>query len=276
MANILYVSDLDGTLLRSSQRTSEYTNQIINEILAKGIPFSYATARSVCTAREVTQGIDAHFPVIAYNGVCLMDSKSCEILEAQYFGNDVYPLFTALFAAGIYPTVYAMIAGKERFSNLPSKSSRATLDFIATRNDMRKRTVTTEEELIAGNVFYITCIEESEKLEPFYQKYKDQFHCIYQKDIYSGEQWLEILPKCASKAGAVRTLKQKLGCDYVIAFGDGINDLEMFTLADEAYAVQNAVPELKAIASGIIGSNNEDGVAHWLEENVLSSLRLRD
>ena len=33
---------------------------------------------------------------------------------------------------------------------------------------------------------------------------------------------------------------------------------------DECYAVSNAVEELKAIATGVIGSNEEDGVAHWL------------
>ena len=52
-----------------------------------------------------------------------------------------------------------------------------------------------------------------------------------------------------------------------MAFGDGMNDIEMFELADEAYAVANAVPELKAIATGIIGSNDEDSVAKWLKEH---------
>ena len=40
----LYVSDLDGTLLNSSQTTSEYTNNVINALADKGVLFSYATA----------------------------------------------------------------------------------------------------------------------------------------------------------------------------------------------------------------------------------------
>ena len=52
-----------------------------------------------------------------------------------------------------------------------------------------------------------------------------------------------------------------------MVFGDGMNDLDLFEAADEAYAVENAVPELKAAATGIIGSNNDDGVAKWLSEN---------
>ena len=38
-------------------------------------------------------------------------------------------------------------------------------------------------------------------------------------------------------------------------------------MADEAYAVENAVPELKTLATGIIAGNNDDGVAKWLKEH---------
>ena len=55
--NTLYVSDLDGTLLRSNEITSEYTNSVINNLTDKGMIFSYATARSFITAKKVTEGV---------------------------------------------------------------------------------------------------------------------------------------------------------------------------------------------------------------------------
>ena len=55
-----------------------------------------------------------------------------------------------------------------------------------------------------------------------------------------------------------------------MVFGDGINDLEMFEVADECYAMSNAEPELKAAATKIIESNDNDGVARWLAENTLN------
>lgn len=76
------------------------------------------------------------------------------------------------------------------------------------------------------------------------------------------------MPKTASKANAIKQLKEQLGCDKMVVFGDGKNDIDMFELADEAYAVANAVEELKKIATGVIESNNDDGVAKWLEENA--------
>ena len=75
------------------------------------------------------------------------------------------------------------------------------------------------------------------------------------------------MPKAATKANAVLQLKEILGCKRVVCFGDAENDIPMFQIADECYAVANAVPALKAIATDVIGSNAEDGVAKWLLNN---------
>jgi hydroxymethylpyrimidine pyrophosphatase-like HAD family hydrolase len=63
-------------------------------------------------------------------------------------------------------------------------------------------------------------------------------------------------------------IKELYGFDKVICFGDGVNDIPMFEISDECYAVSNAVPELKEKAAGIIGSNENDGVAKWLLERM--------
>ena len=54
----------------------------------------------------------------------------------------------------------------------------------------------------------------------------------------------------------------------MVSFGDAINDIPMFQISDECYAMENAVDELKEIATGVIGSNNADGVVKWLMANV--------
>ena len=265
----LYVSDLDGTLLRSNETTSDYTNAAINRLTEQGMIFSYATARSLNTARKVTRGMNAKIPLIVYNGAFVRDNVTSEILLANYFGADIEPVLAELLARNIYPIVYAQIGGAEKFTYIPEKCSKGVLDFVATRHgDVRDNPVHTVNELLAGDRFYITCIDDPSKLEPLYEKYKDQFHCVYQKDIYSGEQWLEIMPLAASKSNAIRQLKALLGCEKLVVFGDGKNDIDMFELADESYAVSNACDELKAVATAVIGGNNEDGVAKWLEAHA--------
>lgn len=264
----LYVTDLDGTLLRSSEQTSEFTNKTINELVEKGMMFSYATARSYVTAHKVTKGLDARIPIIVHNGTFIRDNVTNELLLSNFFDQSIYSVLEELFAAGIYPIVYAMINSEEKFSFIEEKSSEAEMNFIASRpNDPRRRQVDGEKELTAGAIYYLTCIDEEEKLRPFYEKYKDKYYCVFQRDIYSGEQWLEFMPPKASKSAAALQLKKLLGCDKLVVFGDGMNDIDMFKAADECYAVANAVEPLKSIATDIIGSNNEDSVARWLLEN---------
>lgn len=77
------------------------------------------------------------------------------------------------------------------------------------------------------------------------------------------------MPAKASKANAIRKLKEIWGCSRIISFGDAVNDIPMFDISDECYAVENAVDELKAVATGIIGSNEEDGVAKWLLDHTI-------
>lgn len=266
----LYVSDLDGTLLRSDAKTSEYTNQVINRLTSEGILFSYATARSYLTATKATKGLNAKIPIITYNGAVILQNDTFDIIaQNAFYQNEKEEILNELLRRGIYPIVYAYKSGKEKFSYLVNKCNRATTEFLLTRKgDVRDTPVELDRALGFGDVFYFVCIDAYEKLEPLYMQFKEKYHCIFQKEIYSGEQWLEIVPQNVSKASAILQLKERLGIEYIVAFGDGKNDIEMFEIADESYAVENAVDELKAIATGIIESNDFDGVAKWLYKTL--------
>ena len=172
----LYVSDLDGTLLRSDARTSEYTNQMINQLTSDGMLFSYATARSYLTATKATKGLNAKIPIITYNGAVILQNDTLDIM------------LNGVPRRGIYPVVYAYISGKEKFSYLVNKCNRATAEFLSTRKgDIRDTPVEFDRALGFGDVFYFTCIDAYEKLEPLYIQFKEKYHCIFQKEIYSGE-----------------------------------------------------------------------------------------
>lgn len=264
----LYVSDLDGTLLQSSERTSQYTNETINALIERGMLFSYATARSYLTASKVTAGLRTDIPLVVYNGAALVDGGDGSPMLKNFFGAEIEEVLGDLFANGIYPIVYAYLEGREVFSYIPARCTPGMVTFLGSRKgDPRTHIAADEEELCQGEIFYLTCIDQKEKLEPLYEKYKDRFHCVFQTELYTREQWLEIMPLAASKSHAIEQLKKQLGCERLVVFGDGKNDMDMFEIADECYAVENAVPELKAMATAVIGSNDRDGVARWLEEH---------
>ena len=266
----LYVSDLDGTLLLSEQCLSPFTAEAINSLVKKGVNFTFATARSIVTAKKVILGLEVKIPMILHNGSFIVDSETEKRVVENIFDEEASAeVLRELLAADIHPIVYTLIDGEEKFLYLESRINSFTDEFIKTRwNDIRRRPAENEEEMYLGRRYYFTCIDEKEKLEPFYLKYKEKFHCIFQRDIYSGDWWLEFLPLTASKSAAVLQLKEMLGCDKVVCFGDAKNDIDMFRISDECYAVANACEELKAIATGVIGDNNSDSVAKWLLENA--------
>ncbi|MDE5741290.1 MAG: HAD hydrolase family protein, partial [Oscillospiraceae bacterium] len=80
MPKTLYVTDLDGTLLTSGQYVSRKTCEIINSLTERGLIFSYATARSLITAKKVTSGLSVNAPVIVNNGVFFFPAQAEETM----------------------------------------------------------------------------------------------------------------------------------------------------------------------------------------------------
>ena len=268
----LYVSDLDGTLLTSDVKISENSLNIINTLIDGGMFFTYATARSISSASIVAKGLSAKHPIIAYNGAFIIEPDTRRILAKEDFSRAQTEVVKDILCQNhISPLVYSFVEGKERVSWIPDKENDGKTHYIASRKgDKRLRPITTEDELYKGDVFYFTCIGEKEELEPIYMALKDNenYTCTFQPEIYREEYWLEIMPRKATKANAILKLKDLLGCESIVSFGDAINDIPMFQISDECYAVENAVEELKQMATAVIKSNNQDGVANWLKDNV--------
>ncbi len=268
--SVLYVSDLDSTLLRSDATLSDFTRDTLNKLTEKGLMFSYATARSAVTASAVTKGLSGDIPIIVYTGTFIVENGTHRILHSNFMTeNEVQAVKSAVEKFLLCPITYAYVDKKERFMYDPAVISESVRRFIRTREgDSRSMAVTGGfEGTLRGDIFYFTFMEQKEKLQPVYDFLKSKCNCLFQPDNYTDNWFLEVMPQKATKADSALKLKEILGADKLIAFGDGYNDIKLFEAADEAYAVGNAVEELRKIATGVIGTCDEDGVAHWLLEN---------
>lgn len=273
MGRTLYVSDLDGTLLNKQERINPKSIRIINDLVERGMTFTYATARSLSSASIVTQGLSAAIPVIVYNGAFILQPSTGEILSKESFQEEEMEwVEEVLDRFDICPLVYSFVEGAEKVSWITSRENEGIQRYIDSRKgDKRLRPVSAKEELYRGDMFYFTCIGEMDELRPVYDRFAEdtRFRCTFQQELYRPEYWCEIMPAKATKAEAIRKLKKMQGCDRVVSFGDAINDLPMFEISDECYAVENAVDELKAAADGVIAGNEGDGVAEWLLHNAV-------
>ena len=267
----LYVSDLDGTLLNSNGRISNYSVETINNLISKGIIFTYATARSLVSAAPVTKGLTKNLPLIIYNGTFIVNSETGKIIHKNVFNKNQIELVKEIMESNqVRPMVYALINDRERVTIINNDLNEGTKYYLKShQNDYRINLTDDYNSLYQGEIFYFTVIGEYKDLKPIYEKLKryDYYNITFQQEIYREEYWLEIMPQSASKASAILKLKNILKCDEVISFGDAINDLPMFAISDQCYAVSNAVEKLKHCATDIILSNDEDGVARWLNEH---------
>lgn len=272
----LYVSDLDGTLLNRQSRLSPDTIATLNRLIGAGLPFTYATARSVHSARIAAQGLQIKLPVIVYNGAFLQDAQTGRVLSCVSFSQaELAALIGHLSRFPVSALTYALENGAERVRWLPERENEGVRYYLDCRKgDERFRPAEAAPSLYRGEVFYITCIGGREALLPLYDAVREdsRFCVTFQQELYREEYWLEIMPAEATKAHGIRKLCALQGFDRVVSFGDAVNDLRMFLISDECYAVKNAVPELKAAATGVIQSNEADGVAKWLEANWIKNL----
>ncbi|MFU8876033.1 HAD family hydrolase [Micromonospora sp. SL4-19] len=269
----LFVSDLDFTLLRRDATLSPRTIDTINRLVAEGMLFTYATARSFSSSRAVTRELRLTLPVITYGGTVTADPDSGEPLRVDFMEAAVVStILSAAREVGVEPVVFAMEAGRDRIRWHPGRPSAGVQSFVTRREgDPRLLPLDGWDELDPASVFYATLIAERERLAELRVALAEVLagaaHFL-SVDGYTREHWLEIHAAGGTKALAARRLADELRTGRMIAFGDNVNDVPLFGVADESCAVANAVPELRALATRTIPSNDEDGVARWLEECV--------
>ena len=268
-AAALYVSDLDFTLLRSDATLSARTVSVINGLIAAGVPFTYATARSYLSSRRVTSDLDLALPVVTYGGTVIADPHDGAPLHVEGMpGVVVSAILDAAIDAGLEPIVYAMEGGRDRVRWHEGSVSSGVRWYVAHREgDPRLAPLRSWDDVDPASIFYITLIGTRERLEALRDGLGGALaECAHflSLDGYMNEHWLEIHAGSGTKAQAVRRLAGSLGAERVVAFGDNHNDRPLFEVADETCAVANAVPELRALATHVIGANDADGVAEWL------------
>jgi Cof subfamily protein (haloacid dehalogenase superfamily) len=252
MMNIkLIVSDLDGTLLRSDKTLSSYTAEVLHRCREKGVKVVFATARSIKSVQSFTE-------LIAVDGLCISNGASVfadgKLLVRYTFDKATQKAFTAELKAE--PSVYRISA------------KTGELDYYLGR---KRREFETEYDFPDDcTVDFMHMSYSSPTPEvPFALLHK--YDGIIMHRI-TGEELVDINPIDATKRNAVVTLSEHWGIlpSEIAVFGDDYNDIDMLTLPGvTAVAMGNAIPEVKAVADYVCGSNDEDGVARWLEENMV-------
>ena len=270
---LLYISDLDGTLLRPDSSFPDDYKKRLNRLINMGLRFTIATARNYDSADPILKGLNLNLPVILFNGVYMADFDTGRILEhsSSIDKKVVQSMLELALPLGIDPFIYTL--GEKHqlyYLNATNPGSQAYVKSL--ENDGRLSQVNhfefQEEEKVSGFLL----IDTHDRLEPVYQslneKHFDHLNLYFAEDVsMKGYYWLQSFHQEASKGNMVEALAQKLGVplERIVVFGDYLNDLDMFRIAGRAIAMENALPEVKESANEIIGSNAQGAVLQYLE-----------
>ena len=264
---ILYISDLDGTLLTNTATVSDNCKNLINKSIDNSINFTIATARTPATVVNILNGINITMPVITMNGSAIYDIKNNKYLYYSTIDNTLLsPLQALIKEADIDPFIYCM-KNHHLFVYHNKLTHPYQISFYKERNSTSYKTFMEKPLPDDCEVLYFTIMDYENKINSLYERIKNiegvsiiKYRDTYNKEIIN----LEIYHSSSSKANAIKYLKNYFHFDKLITFGDNLNDIPMFQISDECYAVENATDELKKIATNIIGANIEDSVANFI------------
>lgn len=272
--DLLVVSDLDGTLLRSDRTLTARSIRVLNRAIDQGMGITIATARSWFTAKPLVEALRLVMPVIVYNGaVVLRPSDGIRLVE-----NFLDPVVSAeLVAAGQRRRLPPFVSGfggegEETFvhSAPVNRGQRRLLGQRTSVNDPRLRydpKVKPPQRVVS--VQFIAPRQDLEDLVAWVgETFGDQVATALSHDVYLPGNWqFQVYHPRANKGDMVRWVADGHGVplEHVMVVGDGRNDLPMFAVAGRRLAVANADPDVLAAADEVLPANDSDGVASLVE-----------
>lgn len=266
------VTDVDGTLLNSSQELTMRTEVAIARAAACGVPVILATGKSRGPwARRLLPKLPVPMPGVFIQGLltCDADGTVLESIELEPdVASDVVEFAQANGASLVaFCGSRILCEARDENTDLVLAYGEPTPEAVG---DLRKNMV---DAGIAVNKLLLFADEDTNAMPTLRAAAEKRFdiRCSITTAVPG---MLEFLPKGASKGAAVERLLQRLDIDprNVLALGDGENDVEMLRLAGTAVAMAGSSAKVVAAAGGVVGaSNDENGVAAAIEKYVLST-----
>lgn len=262
----LIVLDLDGTLLTDEKKISALTKETLLKAKEAGHQVMIATGRPYRASQLYYQELSLTTPIVNFNGALIHHPKN--------------PMWKTIHTTVDLRVVHDVVESvhKYEYDNLIAE----VLDDVY----LHREDEGVLQLLHMGNPTILTgdlkntlkedptslLIQADDVNTPIIRKHLQDVHA----ELIEHRRWgapfpiIEIVHKGLSKAVGIDYISKEMGIprDRIIAFGDEDNDLEMIEYAGVGVAMSNGIEDLKTIANEITLSNNEDGIAKFLQERL--------
>lgn len=260
--------DIDYTLTKNDGSISDYTRDILKKARDKGILVILCSGRPNIFAIKKSKDSNSSPIVIADNGALIYDYENNKEIYKNEIPKDVLSL---VWKESLENDIDCILNSNstryrhKKFENSEYIKTKSYIDSISELNESISQIVISSKDSNSLIKFkkYIESIDELE---------------ITNTNLYDNRDkifyFCDINRKGNSKGKAILKLIDILNINIndVICFGDSINDVSMFKVCNETVAMKNSCSDILRIAKYITDyTNDEDGVAKFIEQNILNN-----
>ena len=264
------ISDLDGTLLNSDHRISDYTKQVFRELYNQNYLIIVATGRHHLDAMPIIETLGFPIYLVTSNGARI-HAPNKELIFATNMESEAVKSVLEMDI----PAEYTTVLFKENVWQT-NKHNDKLLEFQTELNYVPE--LVNYKEVTDFDVIKIFFTHEShgkliELREMILDKHPDTF-----SHAFSLPHCLEFMDKSVDKSVAIARILEIENYQFnqAISFGDGYNDEGMLKATSKGLLMGNAPDSLKNKLAHleVISKNNEDGVANYLADKILNNVSL--
>lgn len=257
----MIVVDLDGTLLHINQECSYKTKKYLKKLKDLGYIIVIATGRVLRSAVTITDGAEFANYVIASSGAVIYDMDKSRVVVKKQISKDIV---------------------KEICDNCSVEDIKEInicdlyyhYNYLCNENNV----FSFEKKINNINRFLYECddivnvtirVNDNSLVDKYYNMFnRNELELLVMQDSFGKEKCLELFDKGVSKYNSIKKIMDIEDIDNkdVIAFGDGLNDVDMVKLSGIGVAMGNALDNVKEVSDYVTISHNDDGVIYFLKE----------
>lgn len=259
----LIAMDFDGTLLNDKKEIGERTKETLIKYKKKGYKIVGVTARALLSAKAAIP-FEIFDYLVLNNGVNLYDvSEEKENYVGKISKQSASKIVEIVENFGCQINYIDFISSTTYYSYKKKKNS--NISFIKDIDTIEE----VKEDIARMNLFFFDWNPIDEVCRCINAEQED-VDCFIMQDSGSQEKWLVVNPKGVDKKITLENLGKKLHIklEEMIFFGDGLNDLPIMENIGCSVAMGNALDEIKEKADYVTSTNNEDGIAVFLEKHL--------
>lgn len=271
VSRLLYISDLDGTLLLPDKTLGARTRQVLQRLLAAGGLFTVATGRSAASAANILRGLDLPLDAIVHNGAQVVNLTSGVVSRQTGMpGPLVERLMAQAVDRGLAPLAYVERQGVVTLVHGPL-TNQPSRRYAEAMVPLLRVAPFCAGQWLQHHGLSMILLDEPSRL-------RDYFAACCQPAVGVGTSlgpsaYLpqlgvgEVQAAAATKASAARHLAHSVGLspEQIVAFGDNHNDLPLLALAGQARCVDDAPAEVLRQCPLRVAPAAQQGVAAYLE-----------